>query len=190
MLGFQSPFWLNHSLWIRSPRKADCKPSVDANPYKRAWACLVFINAWCFNKRAPSMLGFQSPFWLNHSLWIRSPRKADCEPSVDANPYKRALGHQCLVFNLLSGLTTACELGVQGRLIANLVLMLIPINGLLGINAWFQPFSPFWLNHSLWIRSPRKADCKPSVDANPYKRALGHKCLVFNLLSGLTTACE
>ena len=135
-----------------------------------------------------SLLGFPSPFWLSHSLWIRSPRKADCKPSVDANPYKRALGHQCLVFNLLSGLTTAYELEVQGRLIANLVLMLIPINGILGINAWFQ--SPFWLNHSLWIRSSRKADCKPSVDANPYKRVLGHQCLVFNLLSGLTTACE
>ena len=84
------------------------------------------------------MLGFQSPFWLNRSLRIRSLRKADCKPSVDANPYKQALRHQCLVFNLLSGLTTACELGVQGRLIANLVLMLIPINGLLSINAWFS----------------------------------------------------
>ena len=134
------------------------------------------------------MLGFQSPFLLNHSLWIRSPRKADCKPSIGANPYKWALGHHCLVFHLLSSLATACELGVQGRLIANLVLMLIPINGILGINAWFQ--SPFWLNHSLFIRSPRKADCKPSGDANPYKRALGHQCLVFNLLSGLTTACE
>ena len=121
-------------------------------------------------------------------MWIRSPRKADCKPSVDANPCKRALGHQCLVFNLLSGLTTACELEIQGRLIANLVLMLIPINGILGINAWFQ--SLFWFNHRLWIRSPRKADCKPSVDANPYKRALGHQCLVFHLLCGLTKACE
>ena len=66
--------------------------------------------------------------------------KADCKPSVDANPYKWALEHQCLVFNLLSGLNTVqtCELGIQGRLIANLVLMLIPINGLLGINAWFS----------------------------------------------------
>ena len=135
-----------------------------------------------------SLLGFPSPFWLNHSLWIRSPKKADCNPSVDANPYKWALGHQCLVFNLLSDLTTACELEVQGRLIANLVLMLIPINGILGINAWFQ--SLFWFNHSLFIRSPRKADCKPSGDANPYKRALAHQCLVFNLLSCLTTACE
>ena len=129
------------------------------------------------------MLGFQSPFWLNHSIWIRSPRKSDCKPSVDANPCERALGHQCLVFNLLSGLTTACELEIQGRLIANLVLMLIPINGILGINAWFQ--SLFWFNHRLWIRSPRKTDCKPSVDANPYKLALGHQCLVFNLLSWL-----
>ena len=84
------------------------------------------------------MLGFQSPFGLNHSLLIRSPRKADCKPSVDANSYKRALGHQCLVFNLLSVLTTACELGAQGRLIANLVLMLILINRLLSINAWFS----------------------------------------------------
>ena len=67
------------------------------------------------------MLGFQSPFWLNHSLRIRSPRKADCKHTVDDNPYKWALGHQCLVFNLLSDLSTACELGVQERLIANLV---------------------------------------------------------------------
>ena len=64
-----------------------------------------------------------------------SPRKADCKPRVDANPYKRALGHQCLVFNLLSGFARDCESGVQGRLIGNQVLMLIPINGLLGINA-------------------------------------------------------
>ena len=134
------------------------------------------------------MLGFQSPYWFNHRLWIRRPRKADCKPSVDANPYKQALGLQCLVFYLLSGLITACELGVQGRLIANLVLMLIPINGSWASMLGFQ--FPFWLNHSLWIRSRRKADCKPSVDANPYKRDLGHHCLVFNLLSGLTTACE
>ena len=135
------------------------------------------------------MLGFQSPFSLNHSLWIKSPWKADCKPSVDANPYKRALGHQCLVFNRLSGLTTACELGVQWRLIANLVLMLIPIYA----GSWasmlgFQ--SPFCLDYSLWIRRSRKADYEPSVDANPYKRALGHQWLVFNLLSRLTTACK
>ena len=37
--------------------------------------------------------------------------------------------------NLLSGLTAACELGVQGKLIASQVLMLILINGLLGVNA-------------------------------------------------------
>ena len=84
------------------------------------------------------MLGFQSPFWLSPRLWIRSPRKADCKPRVDANPYKRALGYQYLVFNLLSGLTPGYESGVQGRLIENQVLMLIPINGLLGVNAWFS----------------------------------------------------
>ena len=84
------------------------------------------------------MLGFQSPFWLSPRLWIRSPRKVDCKSSVDANPNKWALVYQCLIFNLLSGLTQGCESGVQGRLIANQVLMLIPINGLLGINAWFS----------------------------------------------------
>ena len=66
---------------------------------------------------------------------MKSPRKAYCKPNVDANPYKWVLGYLCLVFNLISGLTTGRELGTDGRLILKQGLILIPINGSLVVEA-------------------------------------------------------
>ena len=129
------------------------RPSVDANPYKQAlrYQCLVLS------------------FGI---VQMRSQGRFNGRQSVDVNLIN--------VF-LAPGINAwFCRLALfrwdpKGGWIVNQVLMLISINGLLGINA-FLSFSV------VQMRSQGRSNGRPSVDANPYKWALVYQCLVLSFV--------